>query len=105
MRRNDYCSLSFRSHVHRDLNLQACCLRIQRNAALKQPSVGNKMQFSKGDWGENNLSDREAKLFDCGFNPSLRWHCDAGTGMIFVENQNFMNKFIQQNQEMISAES
>lgn len=45
-------SLFFRSHLHRDLNLQTCCVRVQRNAALKRAGVRSKMQFWKGDRGE-----------------------------------------------------
>lgn len=49
------CLLFFRSHVHRDLKLQTCCVRLQRNATLNQSNRaarGPRCQFSKADGGK-----------------------------------------------------
>lgn len=56
-------SLFFRSHIHRDLKLQACFVRIQRNTALKQSAVqpGGQESSLKSGLGEKNSQIKKLK--------------------------------------------
>lgn len=83
----DRCSevslLFFRSHVHRDLKLQTCCVRLQRNATLNQSNRaarGPRCSFQKQS--EEKFPDRKANGLNCGFISFLYWYRDAGTGTI-----------------------
>lgn len=72
-------SLFFRSHIHRDFNLQACCVRSERNATVKQSAEQSGRCSFKKRTGEK-LPGWKDKRLNCGFISFLHLYCDAGTG-------------------------